>query len=612
MIKNFHILLLSCTLIASTFCMEKSKEEKKDEKKRNSSTQINLRTPKTSSTSSLQQNTTPFIMLQTSEIINENLQSQDVKNKQENTIKIELQNPTIKKSPSKTLQTRPSSYYSSSTSTLPRSPNNAIEKLVLDALKNKDYATLNYLLFLNVNETDNKNTPLIIATKNGNEEIVTLLLAQEKIDPNYKDINGKTALFFAAVNGHDTLFKRILHHPLCDPSILIDNQIDVVIDAKIIDGKIESQMAKKNVQTNIQNFIPQHKKELRFECFCQVSLIDEIKKQVTLQCTQAIPLDSAINEIKTRINRIYQEQQNKEVSSDSDDSSDKDDRQLPGSLLPDHVTDKYIKQIFEPLLKKEQSLIKNKKSLDHDNISLHKDNAEFTTSTPKIKKSKAKLKSYDTSDVLKKHQLIINATNTNNLIKLKEILNFNCHWTDQEKNSLLMYAVSYNDQKIINLLLTKTKINPNEVNKRGRTAFLIAASKNLKDILRLLMSYPAVDTSIKTKYNKQADEFIDPLQKNLYKAIQTRIKLDEAVNMCVLDIINSNILKEIDLGLMTIDSIKNKVKTIKQSLLKRPDNANKNFIFNMIMSRIKFSKTINASQPNKNLPNDYIKFSITI
>lgn len=620
MIKNYYILLLSCLFMTSIVCME---EEKKIESPKSSSrTQIHLRTPKTNRSSTPLINNVPLLPLPT----DEKHHTKDPENKQNEEIKINIQNPEIKKESSKLFPTRPLSYYDPRTSPSTNSPTkNSIEKLIVDTIKNKDYATLNYLLFLDINETDeNKNSALVIATKNGNEENATLLLAQERVAPNLKNIDGKNALYFAAIKEHDALFKKILLHPFCDPSILIDSQIETFTDVKMIDGEVvDKKIVKKNVQANIQNFIPKHKEELRLKSFCQISLIGEIKRQVDLQNIKAIPLDSAVTEIKTRMNKIYEEQ-NKKISDDSDDA---DDRQLPVTLLPSHMTDEYIKQIFEYLLKTEQSPLEKKKSLSHNSIATNKDSLQFTTSTPQVKKSKAKLKSYDTSDILKKHQLIINAANTNNTVQLKELLNFNCHWTDQEKNSLLMLTIIHNNPKAIELLLTKTEINPNEVNKNGMTAFLMAASKNLHDILRLLMSYPAVDTSIKTKYNISADLLTDSLNKNLKKAIQTRIKLDEAVNTCVLDLIKSkNVLQMIDLDLMDLDSInsmdldsitleaKNKVKTIKELLpkSKRPNNANKNFIFNMIISRIKFSKTI-TSQSSKNLPkeSEYIKFRIT-
>lgn len=53
-------------------------------------------------------------------------------------------------------------------------------------------------------------TPLSFAAENGYEEVVTLLLNDERVDPDYGDYKGRTPLSFAAANGQEEVVKLLL------------------------------------------------------------------------------------------------------------------------------------------------------------------------------------------------------------------------------------------------------------------------------------------------------------------------------------------------------------------------------------------------------------------
>ncbi|EMD68554.1 hypothetical protein COCSADRAFT_22990 [Bipolaris sorokiniana ND90Pr] len=51
---------------------------------------------------------------------------------------------------------------------------------------------------------------LLVAAKYGDEEIVKLLLRKDEADVNFKDMNGRTPLLWAAFGGHLTIFECLL------------------------------------------------------------------------------------------------------------------------------------------------------------------------------------------------------------------------------------------------------------------------------------------------------------------------------------------------------------------------------------------------------------------
>ena len=87
------------------------------------------------------------------------------------------------------------------------------------AAKQSDATTLLFFLSLNFNKMININvqdkfgeTPLMIATSHGCEEVVRILLALPNLDVNMADMAGRTPLMMACYPGGETIVSMLLSH----------------------------------------------------------------------------------------------------------------------------------------------------------------------------------------------------------------------------------------------------------------------------------------------------------------------------------------------------------------------------------------------------------------
>lgn len=103
-----------------------------------------------------------------------------------------------------------------------------------------------------IDETDNNNTPLIIATNKDYREMVELLLSKNA-NPNIKNSNGNIALSYAALNGNVNIAKILID---ADSEINIQND-EVVTPLIIATDKGSKEMVElllsKNADPNIKN-----------------------------------------------------------------------------------------------------------------------------------------------------------------------------------------------------------------------------------------------------------------------------------------------------------------------------------------------------------------------
>ena len=96
------------------------------------------------------------------------------------------------------------------------------DEAVLLASRRGQTAVVNLLLSHGASTTpQNKygEFPLLVAAKNGHEEIVEAILEKDEVDVDSKDSSGRTPLWWAAANGHEAVAKLLLAKYGVDPYI---------------------------------------------------------------------------------------------------------------------------------------------------------------------------------------------------------------------------------------------------------------------------------------------------------------------------------------------------------------------------------------------------------
>ncbi|KAH6909553.1 ankyrin repeat-containing domain protein [Coprinopsis sp. MPI-PUGE-AT-0042] len=93
----------------------------------------------------------------------------------------------------------------------------------------------------NIRTVLGKATPLFLASKRGNEEIIQLLLARLETDVNAVDCDGETALVVACAEGQEAPVKHLLAHPDVDVNIPAQDGTTAIIHAggRAFDALIE-------------------------------------------------------------------------------------------------------------------------------------------------------------------------------------------------------------------------------------------------------------------------------------------------------------------------------------------------------------------------------------
>jgi ankyrin repeat protein len=69
-------------------------------------------------------------------------------------------------------------------------------------------------------------TPLSVASEEGHEAVVKLLLAEHGVDPNHKDSYGRTPLASASASGHHGVVRLLLNTNGVDPDSRDTNGIE--------------------------------------------------------------------------------------------------------------------------------------------------------------------------------------------------------------------------------------------------------------------------------------------------------------------------------------------------------------------------------------------------
>ena len=63
-----------------------------------------------------------------------------------------------------------------------------------------------------------EHTPFFMACQNGHQSVVSLLLADPRVDPNKPKNDGATPFFMACQNGHQSVVSLLLADPRVDPN----------------------------------------------------------------------------------------------------------------------------------------------------------------------------------------------------------------------------------------------------------------------------------------------------------------------------------------------------------------------------------------------------------
>ncbi len=109
-------------------------------------------------------------------------------------------------------------------------------------------------------------TALIFAALKGHASVITLLLADERVDPNRAGQNGDTALIFAASKGHASVVTLLLADERVDPNMAgqngntalieaVHHEYEVIVDLLLADKRLDPNIANHRNQTALSKAV---------------------------------------------------------------------------------------------------------------------------------------------------------------------------------------------------------------------------------------------------------------------------------------------------------------------------------------------------------------------
>jgi ankyrin repeat protein len=296
--------------------------------------------------------------------------------------------------------------------------------------------------------TPEGDTPLVIAAKNNNDNLVALLLTKPEINVNARDRGGHTPLMHAALNENNSVVAMLLQHG-AHPCVC-NNQKATALD--LIKGK-------KNGSQLIISSLQESRKKIITTYLARISKLDEdILKE--LQATFALPIVFPTSYL------------------------------TPLSFIPlVTILSKNCKDMpnFIELLHQavdDPQAIQN--CIDMSLLLLAQDPTAVSLTFP------------------------LNSTLTfNNVIPTAQLLlnvGANVNVKDAEGSTPLMYACDLGYPSFVQFLLNaKAKVNTK--NKHTRTALSLASEQGHTDIVRLLLAQPTINVNKKNGYNRTPLDF---------------------------------------------------------------------------------------------------------
>ncbi|RYP27804.1 hypothetical protein DL767_007516 [Monosporascus sp. MG133] len=148
-------------------------------------------------------------------------------------------------------------------------------------------------------------TPLFYATDHGHEAVVKLLLADNRVDPNFKDRNGRTPLSVAAMRGHEAAVKLLLANSRVSPGfkdihgqtpllLAARNGHETVVKLLLADDRVDPDSKDKTEQTPLF-FAVMRRHEAVVKMLLADDRVDPDSKDINEQTPLGFAMELAFN-----------------------------------------------------------------------------------------------------------------------------------------------------------------------------------------------------------------------------------------------------------------------------------------------------------------------------